>query len=306
MLREQIRTIARVTDRPFCVNLVLDFAQDERLEVVVEERVPWVSFSFGLRSELVRLARAGGFACAGAGCLRRRGPGGGRCGRRRADRAGCRGRRPRRRAWSVCSRCWPRSAGRCRCRCSPRAESPTRRPRSPRSPLVPSAVVMGTRFVASDECDAHPHYKARLLAAEGRDTVLTELFDVGWQAPHRVLRNRTYERWLAAGRPPPGQRPGESETVAVGIPRYAPQHAALLASTGDVEAMAMYAGQGVGNDRHVEPAAAIVERSLPCCNRPGLPSFEGDDARFGATLGWTAGDHRLSIGQSPIVTATRD
>ena len=35
VLREQIRTIARVTDRPFCVNLVLDFAQDERLELVV-------------------------------------------------------------------------------------------------------------------------------------------------------------------------------------------------------------------------------------------------------------------------------
>ena len=26
VLREQIRSIARVTDRPFCVNLVLDFA----------------------------------------------------------------------------------------------------------------------------------------------------------------------------------------------------------------------------------------------------------------------------------------
>src|SRR4051794_33750027 len=48
------------TDRPFCVNLVLDFAQDERLEVVVEERVPWVSFSFGLRPALVTRARAGG------------------------------------------------------------------------------------------------------------------------------------------------------------------------------------------------------------------------------------------------------
>ena len=46
LLREQIRSIARVTDRPFCVNLVLDFAQDERLALVVEERVPWVSFSF--------------------------------------------------------------------------------------------------------------------------------------------------------------------------------------------------------------------------------------------------------------------
>ena len=41
-LREQIRSIGRATDRPFCVNLVLDFEQDERLEVAIEERVPWV------------------------------------------------------------------------------------------------------------------------------------------------------------------------------------------------------------------------------------------------------------------------
>jgi NAD(P)H-dependent flavin oxidoreductase YrpB (nitropropane dioxygenase family) len=58
---------------------------------------------------------------------------------------------------------------------------------------------MGTRFVASYVCDAHPHYKARLLEAGGRDTVLTGLFDLGWAAPHRVLRNSTYERWEAAG-----------------------------------------------------------------------------------------------------------
>ena len=59
-LREQIRSIMRATDRPFCVNLVLDFDQDERLEVAVEERAAWVSFSFGLRPELVARARAGG------------------------------------------------------------------------------------------------------------------------------------------------------------------------------------------------------------------------------------------------------
>ena len=88
--------------------------------------------------------------------------------------------------------------------------------------------------------------------------MLTELFDVGWQAPHRVLRNRTYERWLAAGRPPPGQRPGESETVAEGVPRYA-VNLPLSGTDRDVEAMAMYAGQGVGTIDTVEPAAAIVE-----------------------------------------------
>jgi nitronate monooxygenase len=36
-LREQIRSIRRATDRPFCVNLVLDFDQDERLEVAAED-----------------------------------------------------------------------------------------------------------------------------------------------------------------------------------------------------------------------------------------------------------------------------
>jgi nitronate monooxygenase len=113
--------------------------------------------------------------------------------------------------------------------------------------------------VASDECAAHPRYKAGLLEAEGRDTVLTELFDVGWPAPHRVLRNSTYERWEAGGSPPPGRRPGEGEEVAPGIPRYA-INMPLAGVEGDVEAMAMYAGQGVGTIDAVEPAAAIVER----------------------------------------------
>jgi nitronate monooxygenase len=122
-----------------------------------------------------------------------------------------------------------------------------------------AAVVLGTRFVASEECDAHPRYKARLLEAQGRDTVLTGLFDVGWPAPHRVLRNSTYDRWQAAGRPASGARPGEGEEVAPGVPRYA-VNLPLAGSEGDVEAMAMYAGQGVGAIDAVEPAAAIVER----------------------------------------------
>ena len=122
-----------------------------------------------------------------------------------------------------------------------------------------TAVVMGTRFVASDECDAHPDYKARLLRAEGRDTVLTQLFDVGWDAPHRVLRNSTYQRWEAAGRPDPGRRPGEGEELAPGVVRYA-VNLPLAGSEGDVEGMAMYAGQGVGAIGAVESAAEIVER----------------------------------------------
>jgi nitronate monooxygenase len=142
-------------------------------------------------------------------------------------------------------------------------------PASARAALAAGAVavVMGTRFVASDECDAHPRYKERLLEAGARDTVLTPLFNVGWPMPHRVLRNSTYERWEAAGSPPSGERPGEGEEVARGIPRYA-VNLPLADIEGDIEAMAMYAGQGVGAIAAVEPAAAIVERFAAALRHP--------------------------------------
>ena len=258
MLREQIRSIARVTDRPFCVNLVLDFAQDERLEVVVEERVPWVSFSFGLRPDLVRLARAGGarvlVQVASADAARAAAEAG-------ADALIVQGVEAGGHVQSVVG-LFPLLAEVRRAVSLPLlAAGGIADPASALAALAAGAsgVVMGTRFVASDECDAHPRYKARLLACEGRDTVLTELFDVGWPAPHRVLRNSTYERWQAAGRPPSGQRPAEGEDVAAGVPRYA-INMPLAGTDGDVEAMAMYAGQGVGTIDTVEPAAAIVER----------------------------------------------
>ena len=258
MLREQIRSIGRITDRPFCVNLVLDFAQDERLEVVVEERVPWVSFSFGLRPDLVTRARDGGgrvlVQVASADAARAAASAG-------ADALIVQGVEAGGHVQSVVG-LLPLLAEVRRAVSLPLlAAGGIGDPASARGALAAgaSAVVMGTRFVASDECDAHPQYKRRLLAAEGRDTVLTELFDVGWPAPHRVLRNSTYERWQAAGSPPPGQRPGEGDTIAQGIPRYA-VNLPLAGTDGEVEPMAMYAGQGVGMIDAVEPAAAIVER----------------------------------------------
>jgi nitronate monooxygenase len=258
VLREQIRSIARVTDRPYCVNLVLDFTQDERLEVVVEERVPWVSFSFGLRADLIARAHGGGarvlVQVASADAARA-------AASARADALIVQGVEAGGHVQSVVG-LLPLLAEVRRAVSLPLlAAGGIADAASARAALAAgaSAVVMGTRFVASDECDAHPQYKGRLLAAEGRDTVLTELFDVGWPAPHRVLRNSTYELWLAAGRPPAGQRPREGENVAEGVPRYA-VNLPLSSTGGEVEAMAMYAGQGVGAIDAVEPAAAIVER----------------------------------------------
>jgi NAD(P)H-dependent flavin oxidoreductase YrpB (nitropropane dioxygenase family) len=105
------------------------------------------------------------------------------------------------------------------------------------------------------------------VAAEPDDTVLTYLFDGGWPgAAHRVLRNSTYRGWEAAGSPEPGARPNEGEVVAetdgVPIARYAADEP-RRSTTGEIEAMCLYAGLGVGRITSVEPAAEIVARMVP-------------------------------------------
>src|SRR5579862_2063962 len=267
VLREQIRSITRATERPFCVNFVLDFEQDERLEVAVEERAPIVSFSFGLRPQLVARARAGGarvLVQVGSAEAARAAVDAG------ADALIVQGVEAGGHVQSVVG-LLPLFVEVRRAVSLPLlAAGGIGDPASARAALAAGAVavVMGTRFVASDESDAHSRYKARLLEAQGRDTVLTELFDVGWPAsPHRVLRNSTYERWEAAGSPPSGERPGEDEEVASGIPRYA-SNLPVAGTEGDPEAMAMYAGQSVGAITAVEPAAAIVERFTGALRNP--------------------------------------
>jgi nitronate monooxygenase len=122
---------------------------------------------------------------------------------------------------------------------------------------------LGTRFVATEEALSHPDYRAALLAADETDTARTDCFDGGWPGrDHRVLRNATLETWEDAGRPAGGERPGEGETVAtVGgreVERY-DDDPPLAATEGDPEAMALYAGGGVGGVETVRPAGRVVE-----------------------------------------------
>jgi NAD(P)H-dependent flavin oxidoreductase YrpB (nitropropane dioxygenase family) len=86
--------------------------------------------------------------------------------------------------------------------------------------LGAQGVSLGTRFVASDEANVHPEYKRRIVSSVAADTVYTaDLYDVWWpDAPHRTLRNRNFEEWHAAGRPPPGTRPGEGTFIGAGLP----------------------------------------------------------------------------------------
>ncbi len=126
---------------------------------------------------------------------------------------------------------------------------------------------IGTRFLASEEVSLHPDYRKHLLRGTAAETVYTTLFnsqfDTGWSdAPHRVLRNSTVTEWEKAGRPPPGERPREDETLATdGFGRTVVRYQKVTARTdhqGNIEAMPLWAGQGVGLVTQVQPAADIV------------------------------------------------
>ena len=144
--------------------------------------------------------------------------------------------------------------------------------------LGAQAAWLGTRFVMAAEAPTHDVYRDRLLTAGCVDTYYSKLFDVGWpDAPTRVLRNSTVEEWEGAGEPPPGGRPHEGTVVArLGEQlheRYGTA-APVAGMTGDVERLAMYAGQSVGTVRTVQPAADIIS-TLVVEAQAALAAFTG-------------------------------
>jgi NAD(P)H-dependent flavin oxidoreductase YrpB (nitropropane dioxygenase family) len=130
--------------------------------------------------------------------------------------------------------------------------------------LGAEAAWIGTRFLATPEATIHTRYRERIVAAATGDTYYsTSLYDIGWpDAGHRVLRNKIVQAWEAAGSPPSGSRPGEGEVVATSptagdAVRYSISGPSAD-MTGDIDALAMWAGQGVGLISRAQPAGEIV------------------------------------------------
>jgi nitronate monooxygenase len=130
--------------------------------------------------------------------------------------------------------------------------------------LGAQAAWLGTRFLLAREMPIHEEYRRRLIdAAETDAHWYPDLYAVGWpNAPHRVLRNSTAEAWEAAGRPQLGGRPGEGEVIAhfadgEAIVRYETA-APMAGTTGDIEALSLWAGQSVALARKPQSAAEIV------------------------------------------------
>jgi nitronate monooxygenase len=118
-----------------------------------------------------------------------------------------------------------------------------------------SGVRIGTRFVAARESIAHRDYVNALIAAHADDTVLTTDYGVLWpDAPHRVLRSA-----IDAAHAHPGDFVAEMDFG--GNRRPLPKfHIAPPDSeaTGNIAAMALYAGESVDAVTRIQPAADIV------------------------------------------------
>ena len=263
-IRSTAGQITALTDRPFGINLVLEWDQRDRLAAALDAGTPAISLFWGDVSELVPQAHDGGavvFVTAGSVD--------------EAVRAADAG------ADVVVAQGWE-AGGHVRGTITTLALVPRVVDAVDPVPVVAAGGIadgrglaavltlgaagawVGTRFLAARESSIHPEYRQRVLeATEGDTYYAASLFDGGWpDAPHRVLRNSTVEAWEEAGRPPTGERPGEEDEVAAradGSPvkRYASAtpHATM---TGDIEALPNWAGQGVGLVTRVQPAAEIV------------------------------------------------
>lgn len=117
--------------------------------------------------------------------------------------------------------------------------------------LGAEGVLMGTRFLATDEAPLHPDFKRVILGSDGHSTVLTEIPDIAsarvWPgALARVTRNRFIEDWL--GRENELRR--ERAVVAGRLDE--------ARSAGDPAYAVLYAGQTAGLIDSIQPAGEVV------------------------------------------------
>ena len=123
-----------------------------------------------------------------------------------------------------------------------------------------SGVRVGTRFVATVESGAHPAYRSALVAAGSSSTEISDAFAV---CPLCATspRARVLSSSVSAVGAFIGEVVGEvrSEGHASSVPRGSGMPP-TSATTGHVEAMAMYAGTGVTSIHDVVPASEVVAR----------------------------------------------
>lgn len=262
--RNRIQATQQLTSRPFGVNLVLQWPQFERLAVCLEEGVQVVSTFWGNPGPYRRLVERGGAMhvhTVGSADEARRAVEVG------VDVVVAQG-------WEAGGHVWGQVATMPLVPAVVDAVRPIPvlaaggisdgRGLAAALALGASAGWVGTRFLLAAEANTHHDYRAAVAAAAETDTVYGVVFDGGWpDAPHRTLRNSTVKAWEVAGRPAAGHRPGENEVLPAArdgaeLLRYG-DDLPTADLVGDIEPLAMYAGQSSGLIDSVQPAAVIAE-----------------------------------------------
>jgi enoyl-[acyl-carrier protein] reductase II len=129
-----------------------------------------------------------------------------------------------------------------------------------------SGVQLGTRFVMTDECCAHPKFKDAFMRAEARDAVSTPQYDSKLPVVAvRSLRNKGLANFgtlqlrllkeMQEGSMHREQAQAEVEKYWIGALRKA-------VVDGDVEYGSLMAGQSVGLAKDILPVSALIDRLI--------------------------------------------
>ena len=135
--------------------------------------------------------------------------------------------------------------------------------------LGADGVLLGTRFLATDESPIAKGFKQAILDSDGHDTLVTDIPDVAsgntWPGAYvRVRRNRFIEEWMG--------RDNELRRRRVEVSAQLRQ----AAQAGDPDRGAVMIGQTAGLIDRIEPAADLVRqisRDAEAILRERLPSL---------------------------------
>lgn len=113
------------------------------------------------------------------------------------------------------------------------------------------AVLMGTRFLVTKECPIHPGIKSKILQAKETDTALIM---ASIRNPLRVLKNRLAEEVL--------EIEGKGATLAEILAKVSGGKGKIAYDTGDPEMSPIACGQIVGMIRELKSVREVIEGIL--------------------------------------------
>ena len=267
VLRDLVRQTKALTQRPFGVDLVGDFATDAHIDVLIEEEVALAIFFWTLptRAHVERLQQAGikvwmqvGRVIEAAQAVALG-----------ADALIVQG---------------AEAGGHNRAEASTMTLFPRIRRGFPGLPLLAAggivdgatmaaalvlgadAVWCGSRFLTAIESEAHDDYKARALAADVGDTAILSIYGPEWPGqPMRAIVNAGAR--VALGREDQAIKEAEGQVIGTtkmnGQTIPFPRYSAILPTrdfAGDIEQACLTAGESAGNIDEVLPAGEIVRR----------------------------------------------